>query len=186
MNILATMFAALVAADTPAKDQSTTPIPVDGPVHDPELHAEPDRDARPEPELRRRSTTIPDGNPDKMTFNIIEDDSAALQPVIDGQDDYDFHPIPVDRLGEVAEQVRGPAEDLHAGEHVLLLHEHPAAAVRQAVKVRQAVNYAIDRDALVRLYGGLAAPTRERASADVSAVQEASPRTRTTSPRRSS
>ena len=43
------------------------------------------------------------------------------------------------------------------------------------LKVRQAVNYAINREALVRIYGGLATADGERASADVSAVQEAQP-----------
>ena len=39
-----------------------------------------------------------------MTFNVVEEDSAALQSVIDGTNDYNFHPIPVDRLGEVQNQ----------------------------------------------------------------------------------
>ena len=43
------------------------------------------------------------------------------------------------------------------------------------LKVRQAVNYAINREALVRIYGGLAPADGERPSADVSAVQEAQP-----------
>ena len=61
------------------------------------------RHARPEPGVEGIDE-IPDGNPDKMTFNVIEEDSAALQSVIDGKNDYDFHPIPVDRLGEVQNQ----------------------------------------------------------------------------------
>ena len=47
---------------------------------------------------------MPKGNPDTMTFTIMEEDSAALQSVIDGTNDYSSHPIPVDRLGEVQNQ----------------------------------------------------------------------------------
>ena len=41
---------------------------------------------------------VPAGNPDKMTVDIIGDDTVALQRVISGQDDYDFHQLPPDRL----------------------------------------------------------------------------------------
>ena len=74
---------------------------------------------------------VPTGNPDKMTVDIIGDDTVALQRVINGQDDYDFHQIPPDRLRDDAAEVRRPDQGLHAGEHVLLLHEQPGAAVRQ-------------------------------------------------------
>jgi peptide/nickel transport system substrate-binding protein len=105
LYILATMFGSVVPSGTPAKDQSTATIPATGPymiesytpnrvvtvVRNPEWKGIPD---------------IADGNPDKMTFNVVEEDSAALQSVIDGTN-----------------------------------------------------NYAVDRDAVVRLYGGLATTT---------------------------
>ena len=114
---------------------------------------------------------VPDGNPDKMTFNVIEEDSAALQSVIDGANDYDFHSIPVDRLGEVQNQYADQLKLVHAGEHVLLLHEHAGEAVRQA-------RGAAGRELRGRPRGGRPAVRRsrvddaERAAADVPAVHE--------------
>ena len=121
-NILATIFAAPVPTGTPAKDQSTTPIPSTGPYM---ISAyKPNRSITMVRNPNFQATAdVPDGNPDKISLKIVQDDSAALQQVINGQADYDFHPIPVDRLADVQSEVRRPAEDLHAGEHVLLLHE---------------------------------------------------------------
>src|ERR687897_479130 len=108
LYVLATMFGSVVPSGTPAKDQSTATIPATGPymiesytpnreavlVRNPEWQGIPD---------------VADGNPEKMTFKVIEEDSAALQSVIDGANDYNFHPIPVDRLGEVQVQDAGVA-----------------------------------------------------------------------------
>ena len=74
---------------------------------------------------------VPAGNPDKMTIDIIGRPGLALTRTLDGQDDYDFHQPPTDRLADAAEQARRPDQGLHAGEHVLLLHEQPRRAVRQ-------------------------------------------------------
>jgi peptide/nickel transport system substrate-binding protein len=156
--VLATMFASVVPAGTPNKDQSTVGIPSTGPymiqnytpnrsvtvVRNPQWKGIPD---------------IADGNPDKMTFDVIEDDSAALQSVIDGTNDYNFHPIPVDRLGEVqnnyAEQLK-----LYTPANTYYYFVNTRLAPFNKKEVRQALSYAVDRQAVVRLYGGLATPTQ--------------------------
>ena len=38
-------------------------------------------------------------------MQIVADDSAALQKVINNQADWDYHPIPVDRLAQVHAEV---------------------------------------------------------------------------------
>ncbi len=94
-----------------------------------------------------------------MTFNVIEEDSAALQSVIDGKNDYDFHPIPVDRLGEVQNQYADQLK-LYTPANTYYYFMNTRLKPFDKLEVRQAVNYAVDRDAVVRLYGGLAAPTQ--------------------------
>ncbi len=90
-NILATEFAAPVPAATPAKDQSTTPAPSTGPYmiqsYQPNKVAIVVRN--PNFDASQFGGNVPTGNPDKMTINIIGDDSVALQRTISGQDDYD-------------------------------------------------------------------------------------------------
>ena len=94
-----------------------------------------------------------------MTFTIMEDDSASLQSVIDGNQDYTSHPIPVDRLGEVQNQYADQLK-LYTPANTYYYFMNTRVKPFNKLEVRQAVNYAIDRDAIVRLYGGLAEPTQ--------------------------
>jgi peptide/nickel transport system substrate-binding protein len=156
-NILATIFAAPVPAGTPAKDQSTTPIPSTGPYMIQSY--QPNRQFVLVRNPNFKSTAdVPATNPDKITVKIVEDDSAALQQVINGQADYDFHPIPVDRLASV-QQKYGDQLKIYTPANTYYFFLNTRTPPFDKLAVRQAVNYAIDRDALVRLYGGLATAT---------------------------
>src|SRR3954447_4125970 len=156
-NILATTFAALVPAGTPSKDQSTTPIPSTGPYMIQSYQPNKQFVLVRNPQYKHIEG-LPDGNPDKVVYKIVEDDSAALQQVINGQSDWDFHPIPTDRLASVQQKygdrlkIYTPANTYY---FFLNMRQNPFTSLQ----VRQAVNYAIDRQALVRIYGGLATPT---------------------------
>jgi peptide/nickel transport system substrate-binding protein len=159
-NILATTFAAPVPASTPAKDQSTHPAPSTGPYmiqsYKPNKQAIVVRN--PNFDASMFGGNVPAGNPDKMTVDVVGDDSVALQRVIAGQDDYDFHQIPPDRLASTQSKygsqikVYTPANTYY---FFMNLREKPF----DNPKVRQAVEYAVNRQALVRIYGGLAQPT---------------------------
>jgi peptide/nickel transport system substrate-binding protein len=156
-NILATIFAAPVPQGTPSKDQSTNPIPSTGPYqiqsYSPNRQFVLVRNPNFKP-----TPNVPATNPDKMTVKIVEDDSAALQQVINGQADYDFHPIPVDRLAQV-QQKYGDQLKIYTPANTYYFFMNTRMPPFDKLEVRQAVNYAIDRNALVRLYGGLATPT---------------------------
>ena len=156
-NILATIFAAPVPPGTSSKDQSTTPIPSTGPYKIQSYAPNRQFVLVRNPNFKE-TANVPATNPDKMTFKIIEDDSAALQQVINGQADYDFHPIPVDRLADV-QQKYGDQLKIYTPANTYYFFMNTREPPFDKLAVRQAVNYAIDRNALVRLYGGLATPT---------------------------
>ena len=160
LNILATEFAALVPASSPAKDQSTTPIPSSGPYmiqsYAPNKKAIVVRN--PNFDAAALGGNVPAGNPDMMTVDIIGDDTVALQRVISGQDDYDFHQLPPDRLAST-QQKYGDQIKVYTPANTYYFFMNNRVAPFDNLKVRQAVNYAINRDALVRIYGGLAQPT---------------------------
>ena len=157
LHILAMVFAGFVPANTPAKDQSTTPPPGTGPYM--VENFVPNRSAT---VVRNPNYVeiegVPNGNPDKMTFTIVEEDSASLQSVIDGNNDYSSHPIPVDRLGEVQNQYADQLK-LYTPANTYYYFMNERLAPFNKLEARQAVNYAIDREAIVRLYGGLATAT---------------------------
>jgi peptide/nickel transport system substrate-binding protein len=156
-HVLATMFASVVPAGTPNKDQSTVGIPSTGPYMI--QNYTPNRSVTLVRNPQWKGIEgIPDGNPDKMTFDVIEDDSAALQSVIDGTNDYNFHPIPVDRLGEVQNNY-GEQLKLYTPANTYYYFVNTRLAPFNKKEVRQALSYAVDRQAVVRLYGGLATPT---------------------------
>lgn len=156
-NILATEFAALVPASTPAKDQSTSPIPSTGPYMIKSYKPNKSFTVVRNPNFKA-TENVPDGNPDQVVGTIIEDDSAALQQTINNQVDYDFHTIPVDRLADVQNKYPDQLK-IYTPANTYYFFMNTKLKPFDNVKVRQAVNYAIDRDALVRLYGGLANPT---------------------------
>jgi peptide/nickel transport system substrate-binding protein len=156
-NILATIFAAPVPAGTPATDQSTHPIPATGPYQIQSYKPNRQFVLIRNPNFKP-TANVPATNPDKMTFKIIEDDNAALQQVLGGQADYDFHPIPIDRLANI-QQKYGEQLKIYTPANTYYFFCNTRLAPCKDIRVRKAINYAIDRDALVRLYGGLATPT---------------------------
>ena len=158
LHILAMVFAGFVPPNTPGKDQSTTPAPGAGPYMIESFVPNRTAVVVKNPEWKGIED-VPDGNPEKMTFTIMEDDSASLQSVIDGNQDYTSHPIPVDRLGEVQNQYADQLK-LYTPANTYYYFMNARVKPFNKLEVRQAVNYAIDRDAIVRLYGGLAEPTQ--------------------------
>jgi peptide/nickel transport system substrate-binding protein len=160
-NILATLYAAPVPSNTPIKDASITPIPSTGPyviksyepnkqileVRNPHFHAS------------LFDGNVPAGNPDTVRWDLIGSDSVALQRVISGKDDWmSYHAIPANKLGLVRRRY-GDQLRIFTPANVYYFFMNTKVAPFDNVKVRRAVNYAIDRSALVAILGGLARPT---------------------------
>ena len=163
MNILATEFAAPLPASTPATDQSTTPAPSTGPyiIQSYTPNKEITLVRNPHFDASLLGGNVPVGNPDKVVWDIIGDDNVALQRTISGQDDWmSYHPIPPDRLSQVQQKYPDQIK-LFTPANTYYFFMNTRVAPFNNLKVRQAVNYAIDRQALVRVYGGLAQTTEQ-------------------------
>jgi peptide/nickel transport system substrate-binding protein len=95
----------------------------------------------------------PDGNPDVIVQKFGLTVEAEVTQVQNGQADWVFDQIPADRLPELSTKY---AKQVHV--NPLTAVWYFAFNVRQPpfdnVKARQAVNYATDRNALVKIYGG--------------------------------
>jgi peptide/nickel transport system substrate-binding protein len=161
-NILATEFAALVPASSPAKDASTKPLPSTGPYMI--QRYKPNKQAlvvrNPNFDASLFDGNVPAGNPDKMTIDILGDSGVALSRTLKGQYDYDFYQPPVDRLAELQSKYSDQIK-VYTPANTFYYFMNNKVAPFDNLKVRQAVNYAINREALVRIHGGLATPTQQ-------------------------
>jgi len=159
LNILATEFAAFVPAKTPASDQSTKGIPSTGPYLVKSYAPNKNFVVVRNPKFNGQIPGIPKGNPDKVTGKIVTDPTQALQQVLSGQSDYDFQPIPTDRLAQVKQKY---SDQLHlytpANTYYYFLNSRTPPFDK--LQVRQAFNYAIDRNAMLKFFGGLAQTTQ--------------------------
>ena len=102
----------------------------------------------------------PDGYVDEVDYDFGLADEDQVTAIANGQADWMFDPVPADRLPELgskyAKQVK--ISPLTA---MFYIPMNTRLAPFNNLKVRQAVNLAIDRNALVKIYGGanLATPS---------------------------
>lgn len=161
MDKLAVPFGTILPADTPAKDLGTKPAPTTGPYmiasYDPNKLMKLVRN----PHFKQWSALAqPEGYADEIDYDYGLSDEAAVTAIQNGHADWMFNQPPTDRLGELgtryAKQIR--IEPLFAFFYVAM---NTNLAPFKDVRVRKAVNFAIDRRATVNLAGGprLAQPT---------------------------
>ena len=151
---LALPHASVLPADALQRDLGTVPLPGTGPYviqsYDP---GEGIRIVR-NPHFHEWSADAqPDGYPDSIRYDFGLEDTAEVTAILNGQADWTFDAPPADRLAELGAR------------HADLVHLNPSFAMwflpmntRLApfddVRVRRAVNMAVDRRAVVKLYGG--------------------------------
>jgi peptide/nickel transport system substrate-binding protein len=157
---LALPHAAILPADTPSADVGTAPIPGTGAyyisAYDPNTGMTLSRN----PNFKVWSEEAqPDGYPDVVQYDFGLTDEAEVTAVQNSEADWMFDQPPTDRLGEIgttyAEQVF--INTLTAWWYAPMNTNIPPF---NNVKARQAVNFALDRNTLVNLFGGpvLASP----------------------------
>ncbi|HVT51813.1 MAG TPA: ABC transporter substrate-binding protein [Dongiaceae bacterium] len=151
---LALPHAAIVPAETEAKDQGNNPIPSTGAYmtvsYDPNKQWKIVRN----PSFKEWSKDAqPDGYPDGIDYDFGLTDEAEITAIANGQADWTSDTPPTDRLSELGTK------------YAKQTHVTPLGAIRYAAmntneapfndpRVRQAVNYAINRNAVVKLFGG--------------------------------
>jgi peptide/nickel transport system substrate-binding protein len=158
--ILATEFAAPVPPGSPDKDTSNNPVPSTGPYMISSYKANKSVLVVRNPKFDASAFdgNVPAGNPDKMTISIFGDPGIALTRTLKNQEDYDFYQPPNDRLAELQSKYSDQIK-VYTPANTFYYFMNNRVAPFDNLKVRQAVNYAINREALVRIYGGLATPT---------------------------
>ncbi len=164
-NELALMFVAPVPQSTPNSDQSTDPIPATGPymitkanrsngwsyVRNP-YWAKANSKAMPE---------LPSGHMDKINVQIIRNPSTQVNEIEQGKLEWMQSQPPPDRYPEVKSKYEGTQFRVEKTISTYYFWMNTTKPPFDDLKVRQAVNYAVDPAALERIYVGQLAGTQQ-------------------------
>jgi peptide/nickel transport system substrate-binding protein len=158
--ILAMEFSHFVPAGTPASDQSTHPIPATGPYMLQSYQPNRGFTLVRNPNFNGQIPTMPSGNPDKVVGKIITDPVAAYQQVVTNKSDYDFQPVPNDRLAEAQDKYKDQLR-IYTNANTYYYALNNKLPPFNNIQARKAVQMAIDPSAIISgIYGGLGRPTQ--------------------------
>jgi peptide/nickel transport system substrate-binding protein len=148
---LALPLAFVVPGDTPS-EAAAAPIPATGPYMIADATETEIRLVR-NPEFQVWSPEArPAGFPDEIVWRIDADDDAAIDRIIAGEADLLASRLPPARVEELATRYTSQIHVLPSGTlHAFLDTARPPF---DDVRVREAINYAVDREHVVELLGG--------------------------------
>lgn len=157
---LALPHAVTLPADTPAEDMGSVPIPSTGPYTISAFDPNKGMTVTRNPHFKQWSEDAqPDGYPDVVQYDFGLSEEAAVTAIQNGEADWMFDSLPSDRLAEVGTKYM---EQLHIAPLSAWWYAplNTRLAPFDNLKARQAVSFAIDRNTLVKLFGGkvLASP----------------------------
>ncbi len=159
LYVLSIPFTSVVPSSTPLKDTENPPPPANGPYYFASYSPSKSLVMKRNPYWKKGEIpSVPDGNPDKITMTLTDDQAQSAQLVASGQYMYDANILPTDRLAyykqHYAKQI-----NFFTTPSTYYFFMNQRTPPFDNLKARQAVNYAINRQALVNLRGGLGVPT---------------------------
>jgi peptide/nickel transport system substrate-binding protein len=165
LNEVALMFAAPVPQSTPLdKDQTSTPPPASGTFmisnSDPPTSYTLEKNPQFQTVKNAGATDVKEAHVDKITVTQNKNQSAQAQAIQNNQSDFMVDPPPADLLPQIESQYSDRfrfEESINTYYFFFNTQEPPFNDVR----VRQAVNYAIDPAALTRIFGGRLHPSQQ-------------------------
>jgi peptide/nickel transport system substrate-binding protein len=164
-NELALPFAALVPAGTPAEDLTAHPPPATGPYVI--SGAQPGRgwDYRRNPQWAGGNAKllpeIPSGHVDRIEVDVLRNPATQVNDLEAGRYDWMGNPPPADRYAAVKSKYEGSQFKVEPTISTYFFWMNTRQAPFDDVKVRQAVNYAVDARALERVYAGQLTGTQQ-------------------------
>jgi peptide/nickel transport system substrate-binding protein len=157
-NELALPFVALVPGNTKMEDLSADPPPATGPYVI--THAKPGRGWEYERNPQWAKTNqkllpqLPSGHVDKIKIEVLPNTQTEVNNVESGKVDFMGTEVPADRYQAVKSKYEGSQFRVEPTVSTYFFWMNTTVAPFNDVKVRQAVNYALDPRALERIYSG--------------------------------
>ena len=164
-NELGMMFTAPLPQDTPIKNMTADPPPASGPYEI--VKSDPGRSwsyAR-NPQWAKVDgklmPEIPAGHVDKIDINVIRNDATQVNEVESGKTDWMQAPPPPDLYQQVKQKYEGSQFRVEPTVSTYYFWMNMKRAPFNDPKVRQAVNYALNREAMERIYSGQLVATHQ-------------------------
>ena len=164
-NELGLLFVALLPPDTPARNQTASPPPATGPYvitgSQPGKGWEYERNPQWAGNNAELMPQLPSGHVDRIDVTVVRNPSTQVNDVEQGKFDWMQNPPPADRYAEVKEKYEGSQFRVEPQINTYYFWMNTKRAPFDDLRVRQAVNYAIDPAALERIYAGSIAATQQ-------------------------
>jgi peptide/nickel transport system substrate-binding protein len=160
-NELALLFVALVPPSTPMEDQSFDPPPATGPYVITRAGLDGWSYAR-NPHWQGNGALMPEipgGHVDRIDVSVIRNQETQANELKSGRLDWLFDPPPLDRTAELEAGSGGTQLRVEPTLSTYYFWLNTERAPFNDLKVRQAVNYAVDPAALQLIYSGQITPT---------------------------
>ncbi|HKF83724.1 MAG TPA: ABC transporter substrate-binding protein [Solirubrobacterales bacterium] len=157
-NELGLMFVAPLPRDTPVEDLSANPPPGTGPYmitnSQPGKEWEYERNPYWAKANAKAMPDLPEGVVDSAKMTVIRNPQSQVDDIEQGTYDWMQNPPPSSRYAEVKEKFEGTQFRVEPTISTYYFWMNTQEEPFNDVKVRQAVNYAIDSAALERIYAG--------------------------------
>jgi len=163
--LLGLTYVALVPAGTPGSDQTADPPPATGPYEITDVRPgrswEYERNPYWAKANQEAMPDLPGGHVEAIRFRVQPNTSAQVDEVEQGKVDWMKNPPPPDRYAQVKDRFEGTQfrEDPTISVYYFWLNTQGPPF--DDVRVRQAVNYALDPSALERIYAGTLKATQQ-------------------------
>jgi peptide/nickel transport system substrate-binding protein len=164
-NELGLMFVAPVPPDTPDEDLSAHPPPGTGPYMI--TKSQPGRGWEYErnPEWAKANSKampdLPSGHVDKAKITVVRNPQTQVNDIEQGKYEWMQNPPPADRYAEVKSKFEGTQFRATPTISTYYFWMNTTRPPFNDLKVRQAVNYAVDSEALERIYAGQIVGTQQ-------------------------
>jgi peptide/nickel transport system substrate-binding protein len=163
--VLATLYAAPLPADTPREDLTAHPAPASGPYEIVSSHVGRSWEYERNPEWAATNAKLlpqlPSGHVDRIEIDVDKNPEAQVNDVEQGRVDWMVNPPPSDRLQSLRERYEGTQLVSTTQISVFYFWMNIRAAPFDDVRVRRAVNYAVNPEALSRIYAGQMKPMQQ-------------------------
>lgn len=164
-DVLATPFVALVPAGTPMHDLSLDPPPATGPYvitgSEPGTGWSYERNPAWRSNNEQLLPQLPSGHVDKIEVKVIRNAATQIKDVASGRFDWMQNPPPSGWLDVLYEQYGGSRVRVEPTLSTYYFWMNMTKPPFNDVRVRRAVNYAVDPRALQFIYGGQLFPTKQ-------------------------